>query len=145
MWQSKEEIANFVADFESGVLPKHNWTHEAHFVMGFWYCQKFSAAEALARARVGIRAYNEAVGTVNSDTGGYHETLTCFYIFCISHFLANESTQSGFVEQLGELLDSRWAARQTPLLHYSRERLFSVQARRAWLAPDLLPLGFRVE
>ena len=30
--------------------------------------------------------------------------------------------------------------RTLPLRHYSRERLFSVDARRGWLAPDLEPL-----
>lgn len=33
--------------------------------------------------------------------------------------------------------NSKWL-----LEHWSRERLFSVEARRAWLPPDLKPLPF---
>jgi hypothetical protein len=33
------------------------------------------------------------------------------------------------------LADSKW-----PLLYYTPERLFSVQARRVWIEPDLKPL-----
>jgi hypothetical protein len=38
------------------------------------------------------------------------------------------------------LLASRYATRSYPFEFYSRERLLSVAARRAWLDPDLKPL-----
>ena len=42
------------------------------------------------------------------------------------------------IRDVGEgLLTSPMAERNWPLTHYSREMLFSVAARRGWIAPDI--------
>jgi hypothetical protein len=74
------DIEAFVAQFESGRLPRAGWTHEAHLLIALWYLAKHDEAAALPIVRQRIRAYNEAVGTVNSDHGGYHESLTRLYL-----------------------------------------------------------------
>ena len=60
-------------------LPKAEWTHAAHFAAALWL-MRYRPDLAPASAMPGlIRAFNEAVGGVNSDTAGYHETITqCF-------------------------------------------------------------------
>jgi hypothetical protein len=42
-------------------------------------------------------------------------------------------------EQATELV-AALGARDLPLRHWSRERLFSVEARHGWVEPDLAPL-----
>jgi len=39
------------------------------------------------------------------------------------------------------LLATPFGDKAWPLTFWSRERLFSVEARRGWVAPDLAPLG----
>ena len=56
-------------------LPKREWTHAAHFAVAFWLLGR-SDSDAMRDMRGLIRAYNEASGVANTDTTGYHETIT---------------------------------------------------------------------
>ena len=136
--QFPADLESFVRDFERGTLPKARWTHEAHLLMGLWYLSRHAPAEALAVMRARIRAYNDAVGTLNSDSGGYHETLTRLYLRGLA---AHRDAAPGesLRESFARLLASPIAGRAWPLTFYSRERLFSVAARRDWIEPDLQP------
>jgi hypothetical protein len=120
-----------VDDFEHLRLAKERWTHEAHLVVCRDVLQRLGPAETLDHMRVAIRAYNESTGTANTDTGGYHETLTAYYVGAV-HAAGRMS--------LDELVDLPACTRTAPLAHWSRTRLFTVEARRAWVAPDLDPI-----
>lgn len=131
-----EDIATFVREFEACTLPKPRWTHQAHLLVGLWYLSTHTPDEALNLVRERIRAYNLAVGTANTDHSGYHETLTRLYLNAIAAHLARHGTAS-FPRALALLLESPLARSDWPLTFYSRKRLFSVQARREWVEPDL--------
>ena len=87
-----------------------------------------------------IRGYNESVGGVNSDTEGYHETITRVYLHGVRLFLAEADANDRLHELVNGLLLSPMGKRDWPLRFYSRERLFSVEARRDFIAPDLAAL-----
>jgi hypothetical protein len=121
-------------------LPKPEWTHYAHLRVGLWHLLHHSAEEALVLLRTRIRALNESHGVANSDTGGYHESITRFYVWQVAAFLdAVDRTRP--VDELVEQLILRHGDRALPLRYWSRERLMSVEARLAWLEPDLQPLA----
>ena len=132
-----EQIA---AGFEAAALSKLEWTHVAHLTMGAWHVARFGPEQALARLRAGIRALNDAHGTINSDTSGYHETITRAYVRLIAAFLSARPAGEEIDASVAALLASPLAARDALMRHYTRERLFSVAARRDWVEPDLLPL-----
>jgi hypothetical protein len=133
-----------VAAFLARTLPKPAWTHVAHLRVGLWHVRRLGEAAALAALRERIRAYNEAVGTANTDSSGYHETLTVFYVRLIADFLerAGPAIDGGDEALEARLIEER-GRRELPLEYYSRDRLFSVEARRTWVAPDLKPIGER--
>lgn len=131
-----QEIESFVRDFEACRLPKSRWNHPAHLLVGLWYLSHHAPDEALAIVRRRIRAYNEVMGPPNTDTSGYHETLTGFFLQGIAAHLARHGSQP-LPDSLARLLQSPLASKEWPLTAYSRERLFSVAARRHWLEPDL--------
>ena len=133
-----EEIKSFIREFEACSLPKSRWTHEAHLLVGLWYLSHHQAGDALSIVRRRIRAYNDAVGTANTDTSGYHETLTCFFLRGIKDQLVRDNSKS-LPDSLSLLLDSPLVNKDWPLTFYSRERLFSITARHQWLAPDFAP------
>jgi hypothetical protein len=133
---SAEEIERFVHEFEACTLPKPRWTHHAHLLVGLWYLSKHTPAEALNIVRRRIRAYNISVGTENTDSGGYHETLTRLYLDGIAAHLARHRTES-IPETLALLLQTPLAQSDWPVRFYSRDRLFSVRARHGWVEPDL--------
>ena len=120
-------------------LPRADWTHEAHLAACLWLLTERPDILPERDLPVLIRRYNESVGGVNDDTQGYHETLTQLYISGVRRFLA-ETGAGGLVERVNALLASATGARDWPLRFYSREVLFSVAARRGWVAPDLAPL-----
>jgi hypothetical protein len=131
-----QEIETFVRDFEACTLPKPRWTHHAHLLVGLWYLSKHIPAEALNIVRRRIRAYNVAVGTANTDNSGYHETLTRLYLNGIAAHMARHRGES-LPKLLALLLETPLARSDWPLEFYSRERLYSVRARRQWIEPDL--------
>jgi hypothetical protein len=117
-------------------LPRAEWTHEAHLAACLWLLTERPDILAERDLPAIIRRYNESVGRVNDDTQGYHETLTQLYI---RRFLT-ETRADGLAERVNALLNSAVGAREWPLRFYSREVLFSVAARRGWIAPDLAPI-----
>ncbi len=123
-------------------LPKVEWTHEAHLGATLYLLAARPDLD-LDRDMPGIiRSYNEAVGTPNTDSGGYHETLTRFYLRLLRAVLAETRPGAPLEETFAALLASPRAARDFPLRYYSKERLFSVSARREWIAPDLASFDF---
>jgi hypothetical protein len=120
-------------------LPKPEWTHEAHLRVGLWHLLRYPPAEALDRLRDGIRRYNVACGVANTATSGYHESITRFYVWVIAQFLAT-ANQRLSPDELVEELVRKLGDRDLPLHYWSRDRLFSAEARLGWAEPDIRPL-----
>jgi hypothetical protein len=120
-------------------LPKGQWTHQTHLRVGLWHLLSFGEARALCLMRERIRAYNEATGVANTDQSGYHETITRFYLRAIHAFAVSLEGAGSFENMAGELCE-RHGDRNEPLRYYSRDRLFSAEARREWVEPDVAPL-----
>lgn len=131
-----ERIARALIDRS---LPKADWTHHAHLRAGLWHVLEHGPFEAMERLRARICAYNESVGTANTDTSGYHETITRFYVVIIDRFLSTVD-RTADPDVLADLLIAQYGDRRLPLHHYSEKRLFSPVARRAWVEPDLRPI-----
>ncbi|MGB8694600.1 MAG: hypothetical protein WCD08_13935 [Steroidobacteraceae bacterium] len=137
MFDTVSEVESFIQDFEACRLPKERWTHTAHLVAGFWYLSRHDMTQALDTIRSRIRSHNESVGTANTDTGGYHETITRLYMRAIAaHIALHEALP--FERSLAALLASPLAKSDWPLSHYTREHLFSTHARHNWVEPDLM-------
>ena len=135
------DTESLVRLFHARTLPKPAWTHAAHLRVGLWHVRRFGADLAVDLLRERIRRYNEAVGTANTDTSGYHETLTVFYVKVIDAFVAADAArQDEPADTLEPRLFEAVGDRELPLRYYSRECLFSTGARRQWVAPDLQPL-----
>jgi hypothetical protein len=133
---SLSNYARFVADFQACTLPRPCWTHHAHLAVALWYLDRWPPHEALVRVRRDIRAYNESVGVANTDTTGYHETLTQLFMRgVLAHKRA--APVAPLPELLGTLLASPLTRSDWPLQFYSKQRLFSVAARHDWITPDL--------
>ncbi len=121
-------------------LPKPAWTHVAHLRVGLWHVRRFGADLAVDLLRERISRYNESVGTANTSTSGYHETLTVFYVKVIDAFVSADASPDQEADTLERRLLEAVGDRELPLRYYSRECLFSTEARRQWVAPDLQPL-----
>ena len=134
-YRAAEEIASLVSAFDDCSLPRPEWTHAAHLTVALWYLLRHDAGEATNLIRAGILRYNAAHGIAATPTGGYHETLTLFWIRCVRQYLAAH-TQDTPLLALANGLVARYD-KNTPLKYYTRERLFSPVARAGWVEPDL--------
>ena len=121
-------------------LPKPEWTHAAHFAAAFWLLRR-PDMDAVRDMPGFIRAYNEATGTPNTDTGGYHETITLASLRAARSWLAARPHASLHVA-LEELLLSSFGRSDWLLTYWTRPALFSVDARRRWIEPDVKALPF---
>lgn len=118
-------------------LPRAEWTHEAHLAACAWIVLERPDITAERDLPDLIRGYNESVGGVNSDTEGYHETITRVSISAVRAALAR-SKGLGLCDRVNALLEAEEGRRDWPLRLYSQSRLFSREARLGWVEPDLV-------
>lgn len=121
-------------------LPRPEWTHEAHLASCLWLLRERRDIDLPRELPSIIAGYNQSVGGRNSDTEGYHETITLAYVRLVGAYLAEHDRGERLVELVNALLVGPLGHRDVLLRHYSRERLFSVAARRGWVEPDLVAI-----
>ena len=137
---SDAEIEHLGEGLLARSLPREEWTHEAHLAATTYLLTHRSDVDLDTELRDIIRRYNESGGGVNSDTEGYHETITRSFLHGVRLFLAEADRDAALHELVNALLRSPMGSRDWPLRFYSRERLFSVEARRNFVAPDIAAL-----
>ena len=120
-------------------LPREAWTHEAHLGACLWLLSERPDIDIDAQIGPIIRRFNTSVGGVNDDSQGYHDSITRAYVAGVRLFLS-QTEASGLADRVNALLLSDMGRRDWPLRFYSRDRLFSVPARRGFVEPDLAPL-----
>ncbi|WP_420145813.1 hypothetical protein [Sphingobium sp.] len=135
-----EEMAMLAADFRACTLPKARWTHGAHFATALWLILKSPDIVPERDMPDLIRRYNESVGGVNSDDSGYHETITQASLRMARAMLASLPADTGPADAHAALMASPLGEKDWPFTYWSRDRLMSAQARRAWVEPDIAPL-----
>jgi hypothetical protein len=128
-----------VEAFTSCTLPKDEWTHHAHLKVGLWHLLHYSPSESIERLRQGIKRYNVACGIENTESQGYHETITQFYVWLINQFIQQVDCLQP-IDALADELINRYGDKLLPFSYYSRDRLMSKTARLEWVEPDLTPL-----
>ena len=125
--------------FVAVTLPKKEWTHHAHLRVGLRHLLRHAPEDALDLLRARIRTLNETHGVANTETGGYHESITRFYVWRISTFLEDEDPERP-IDELADELIRRHGDKDLPLRYWSKEVLMSRDARFGWVEPDLMPL-----
>ena len=140
-FESDADIAALTAAFRACTLPKEEWTHAAHWAAAL----SLTAGDAAAARRDMpgmIRAYNESVGGRNTETEGYHETITLASLRAAAHALNSAPSGTPLHTVLAGLLAGPCGKPDWVLAYWNRDTLFSPEARREWVAPDLQPLQF---
>lgn len=134
-----ERLASKVIDRS---LPKAEWTHEAHFATALWLLRNRPDLATAVEIREIITRYNEATNTANTDSGGYHHTITLASMRAAAEYLRQNSPDAPLHAVFLSLMASPLGHPDWLLSYWSRETLFSVAARRAWVEPDRAPLPF---
>jgi hypothetical protein len=132
-------LDDLAAAFIDRTLPKAEWTHEAHLRVGTWHVLKHGREQAMELLRQRIPPYNLATGGENTDTDGYHDTITWFYVVMIAHHLEGVN-RARDPDRLADEVVAALGDRELPYRYYSKEYLMSVPARHGIVPPDRAPL-----
>jgi len=127
-YTSEDEIEVLTEAFVAKTLEKDKWTHAAHLTIAVWHLKEFDYDEAVALVRKRITEYNLAVGTQNTATSGYHETMTIFWMTVVHFFVRRVQAQTTF-EVCNLLLAGPLASNTLPFYFYERVTIFIIRSK----------------
>lgn len=134
-FSTDEEIHALVRSFENATVPEADWRHAEHLVVALYYLDRHDIETATTKMRDGL--FNLLTNGFAVDLAKqmpYHETLTAFWMRTIGSFNSSKNGAS-LSEKANELIAAY--DKHYPLKFYSRERLFSAEARAGFVEPDL--------
>jgi hypothetical protein len=125
----------FARAFERGEIAPADFAHRAHVRVAWVYVREGPSLEAATdRMRAAIQRFAAAANA----TQKYHETMTVLWM----RLLGDAAARVTLPCELDVLLAAvpEFADKDLPMRFYTRERLFSDEARTRWIPPDL-PVG----
>jgi hypothetical protein len=140
-FETDDDIAELLEGFRSRTLPKEKWTHAAHWAAALGLIAEDAAAAHRDMPGM-IRAYNESVGGRNTETEGYHETITIASLKAAEHAWRTAPDGTPLHTVLSGLLAGPCGKPDWIFRYWHRDTLFSARARREWVEPDICALPF---
>ena len=145
-YSTEKEILNLVELFETAAISREAWKHAEHLTVALYYITHHDIETATEKMRSGIfKLLREGFKVDLEKEMPYHETLTVFWMRTVSEFNTSKDGDS-LLNKANELAATY--DKDYPLKFYSREYLFSDEARARYVAGDLagyqtLPLPVR--
>lgn len=136
------DIARLFDGFANCTLPKSQWTHAAHFAVALWMIARWPELEPERVLPAMIRRFNESVGGVNSDTEGYHETITLASLRAARAAMSNAQPDTPVHQVHADLMLGALGHSDWHFAYWSEPVLMSVDARKGWVEPNRTPLPF---
>lgn len=133
-YKTEKELLVVVESFENSVIAREDWGHAEHLIVAFYFASNNDFETALLKMCEGIFNLLEAFEVDLSKEMPYHETLTVFWMRTVFDFLNSRKGYS-IVENCAEMIER--FDKNYPLRFYSRELLFSDEARAKFVAADL--------
>ena len=134
-YKDEKEIDEVVRGFETGTISRDAWKHAEHLTVALHYLTRHDVETATRKMRDGIFKLLGAFGVDLTKEMPYHETLTVFWMRTVADFNASKNGAS-LLEKTNELV-ARFD-KDYPLKFYSRDFLFSYEARAKFVEGDLV-------
>jgi hypothetical protein len=136
-YKTEEDVLRVVRGFETGTIARDKWKHAEHLTVALYYLSHHNFETALQKMRNGIFNLLKAFEVDLTKEMPYHETLTVFWMRTVLDF-KNSKNDVSFVKICNELIES--FDKDYPLRFYSRERVFSDEARTKFVEADVKEL-----
>lgn len=133
-YKTENDILRIVERFENGTISCEEWRHAEHLVVALYYLSHHDYDTAYEKMRSGIFNLLRAFEVDLSTEMPYHETLTVFWLKTIDEF-SKAKNSCPLIDVCNELVEK--FDKDYPLEFYTRERLFSDEARRVFVEGDL--------
>ena len=139
-YRSEMEVTAKVRGFEDCTLPDSEFDHPSHLTVALSYLHlsRLTVPEATTRMRAALYRFLDHHG---GDRQKYNETITLFWVKLVRSFLEKTDTARPLADIANEMIES-FGNSQFIYDYYSKERLSSEEARKAWVEPDMKPLDF---
>ncbi len=133
-FKNEGEIRDMVRSFEEGEISREEWRHAEHLTVALYYLSHYDIETATMKMRDGIFNLLRSFAVDLTKEMPYHETLTIFWMRTIAEFSSSRNNISLLekANSLVEVFDKNY-----PLRFYSREVLFSEDARKEFIEGDL--------
>ncbi|HMJ09674.1 MAG TPA: hypothetical protein VK468_11750 [Pyrinomonadaceae bacterium] len=131
---SEKEIFDLVRGFETAAIAREDWHHAEHLTVAMYYLMHHDIETATAKMRTGIFGLLRSFSVDLEKEMPYHETLTVFWIRTLEAHLHN-TNGSSLISKANEVVETY--DKDYPLKFYSREILFSDEARAGHVEGDL--------
>jgi hypothetical protein len=134
-YKTRADLERLVHAFETATIARDDWKHEEHLVVAAHYLWNSDFDTATAKMKHGIlNLLERGFGVDLTKEMPYHETLTIFWMRTVADHL-RRTNGATLLDTLSELVTAY--DKDYPLRFYSRELLFSDDARRAFVGGDL--------
>ena len=134
IYKTENEIKSLVESFENGTVSENDWRHAEHLVVALFYLSKHDFETALTKMRDGIFNLLRAFKVDLTKEMPYHETLTVFWMRTVEDF--RKSKNGASIAEICNELTANFD-KDYPLRFYTREQLFSDEARARFVEADL--------
>jgi hypothetical protein len=132
-YESDAEINAVVRGFESCKTDKADFKHHDHLTVAVCYVENSTSADANDKMRSGLLRF---LDHHQVDQQKYNETITSFWIQVVVLELRKMPLELSLVEKCNRVIDA-FNNHSLILDYYSRELLFSDEARAVFVSPDL--------
>ena len=134
-YTNESEVFELVRSFEDATISREDWHHSEHLVVALYYLTHHDIETATTKVRDGILNLLRTTFKVDlTKEMPYHETLTVFWMRTVADFKTSKNGSS-LLDNANEV--ARKFDKDYPLRFYSRELLFSDEARARFIEGDL--------
>lgn len=132
-YTTENELLSVVESFERGTISRDAWGHAEHLIVASFYLSENDFDAAHGKMRDGIFNLLNAFKVDLTKEMPYHETMTTFWMRTVEDFRKTKIGYSEFeiCDELTKSFDKDY-----PLKFYSRELLFSDEARKEFVEAD---------
>lgn len=132
-FQSENEIRTIVNDFELCLTEKTAFKHQDHLVVAVSYLQDSTVPEAVGRMRNSLMRF---IKHHQVDQRKYNETITVFWLDVVADALAKMPASLTLLQRCNRVVEE-FPNSALALEYYSSGLLFSDEARKGFVKPDL--------
>ena len=131
--QSEAEIEAIVNGFELCTTEKTEFKHQDHLVVAVAYLNELTVPEAIERMRLSLIRF---IAHHQIDKRKYNETITVFWLEVLSEAIERMSDSLTLLEKCNRVIQE-FPKVGLALDYYSKELLYSDEARERFVRPDL--------
>jgi hypothetical protein len=133
-YRTAAEIEEVVRRFEACEYTPEEFVHARHLTVAAYYFSRSDRETAENRMRAGLHKF---IGHHGKD--GYHETITGFWLHMAAYYSGAEIRGEELVPFVNDVVE-RLGDKDLIYKYFSKMRLYSAEAKAAWVEPDLKAL-----